>query len=53
MPPPGEIDASRGENTCKAVAAYRQMRGLGRGDQIDEALWRALAENDREPALTA
>jgi lipoprotein-anchoring transpeptidase ErfK/SrfK len=50
---PGEIDASRGENTRKAVAAYRQMRGLGRGKQIDEALWRALAKNDREPVLTA
>src|SRR5215204_1376042 len=49
---PGEIDASRGENTRKAVAAYREMRSLGRGEQIDEKLWRALVENDQEPALT-
>jgi lipoprotein-anchoring transpeptidase ErfK/SrfK len=49
---PGEIDATRGENTRKAVAAYREMRGLGRGEQIDEKLWRALVENDQEPALT-
>jgi lipoprotein-anchoring transpeptidase ErfK/SrfK len=49
---PGEIDASRGENTRKAVAAYREMRGLGRGEQIDERLWQALVENDQEPVLT-
>jgi lipoprotein-anchoring transpeptidase ErfK/SrfK len=48
---PGEVDASRGENTRKAVAAYRQMRGLGRGDQIDQKLWRALTESDQQPAL--
>jgi len=45
-------DASRGENTRKAVVAYREMRGLGRGEQIDEKLWRALVENDQQPALT-
>jgi lipoprotein-anchoring transpeptidase ErfK/SrfK len=49
---PGEIDASRGENTRKAVAAYREMRGLGHGEQIDEKLWRALVEGDQQPALT-
>jgi lipoprotein-anchoring transpeptidase ErfK/SrfK len=49
---PGEIDASRGENTRKAIAAYREMRGLGGGEQIDERLWRALVENDQEPVLT-
>jgi peptidoglycan hydrolase-like protein with peptidoglycan-binding domain len=49
---PGEIDASRGENTRKAVAAYREMRGLGRGDQIDQKLWSALVEADQRPALT-
>jgi hypothetical protein len=48
---PGEIDATRGENTRKAVAAYREMRGLGRGEQIDEKLWRALVQKDQEPAL--
>jgi hypothetical protein len=48
----GEIDGSRGENTRKAVAAYGEMRGLGGGEQIDERLWRALIENDKEPVLT-
>src|SRR3954465_3620293 len=48
---PGEIDASRGENTRKAVAAYREMRGLGRGEQIDAQLWRGLVEGDQQPAL--
>jgi lipoprotein-anchoring transpeptidase ErfK/SrfK len=49
---PGEIDASRGENTRKAIAAYREMRGFGPGEQIDEPLWRALVENDQKPVLT-
>jgi len=48
---PGEIDANRGENTRKAVVAFREMRRLGGGEQIDEWLWRALADNDREAAL--
>ena len=48
---PGEIDANRGENTRKAVIAFREMRGLGGGEQIDERLWRALVDNDREAAL--
>jgi len=48
---PGEIDANRGENTRKAVAAFREMRRLGGGEQIDEWLWRALADTDREAAL--
>ena len=48
---PGEIDANRGENTRKAVIAFREMRGLGGGEQIDERLWRALADNDQEAAL--
>jgi lipoprotein-anchoring transpeptidase ErfK/SrfK len=48
---PGEIDANRGENTRKAMAAFREMRGLGGGEQIDERLWRALVDNDHGPAL--
>jgi lipoprotein-anchoring transpeptidase ErfK/SrfK len=48
---PGEIDANRGENTRKAVAAFREMRNLGSGEQVDETLWRALADKDNEPAL--
>jgi len=48
---PGAIDAKRGENTLKAVAAFRDMRGLGGGEQVDERLWRALADKDNKPAL--
>jgi peptidoglycan hydrolase-like protein with peptidoglycan-binding domain len=48
---PGEIDANRGENTRKAVAAFRDMRSLGGGEQVDDRLWRALADKDNEPAL--
>ena len=39
---PGQIDGARGENTRKAIGAYRQMRGLSGGEQIDAQLWRAL-----------
>src|SRR5262249_3847123 len=49
---PGQIDANRGENTRKAIAAFREMRNLGSGDRIDAALWRALTEADEEPVLT-
>jgi lipoprotein-anchoring transpeptidase ErfK/SrfK len=48
---PGEIDANRGENTRKAVAAFREMQGLSGREQVDERLWRALADKDNEPAL--
>ncbi len=48
---PGEIDGNRGENTRKAVAAFREMRNLGSGQQIDRSLWQALAEADPEPVL--
>lgn len=50
---PGQIDATRGENMRKAVAAFRQMRGLGRGEQVDKEVWRALTENDSAPVLVS
>ena len=48
---PGQIDATRGENTRKAVTAYREMRGLSGGDRVDQTLWRSLTESDSDPAL--
>jgi lipoprotein-anchoring transpeptidase ErfK/SrfK len=48
---PGEIDATFGSNTRKAVAAYRELKGLSRGERIDEALWRSITETDQRPAL--
>ena len=48
---PGQIDGARGENTRKAIGAYRQMRGLSGGEQIDAQLWRALNGSDANPAL--
>jgi lipoprotein-anchoring transpeptidase ErfK/SrfK len=48
---PGQIDAMGGENTRKAVVAYREMQGLPGREKIDEQLWRTLTENDQQPAL--
>jgi lipoprotein-anchoring transpeptidase ErfK/SrfK len=48
---PGQIDGTRGENMRKAITAFREMQGIGRGEQVDEALWRALTEKDAEPVL--
>ncbi len=48
---PGQIDATVDENMGKAVAAFRRMRGLGRGEQVDEEVWRALTEKDSAPVL--
>jgi peptidoglycan hydrolase-like protein with peptidoglycan-binding domain len=48
---PGEIDGTLGENTRKAIAAYAEMKGLESTDQLTEELWRAVTENDTEPAL--
>src|SRR5215510_123841 len=48
---PGQIDANRGENTRKAIAAFREMRGLASGEQIDQQVWHAFTENDHEPTL--
>jgi lipoprotein-anchoring transpeptidase ErfK/SrfK len=48
---PGEIDATFGPNTRKAVSAYREMKDLPRGERVDEALWRSLTQADDRPAL--
>ena len=49
---PGVIDGERGENTRKAIAAFSEMKGLDPTEQINEQLWRVLAEADRDPVLT-
>jgi hypothetical protein len=49
---PGEIDGTFGENSRKAVSAFRQTRGLPPGDQLDEQLWHTLVEENGEPPLT-
>ena len=48
---PGEIDGTLGENTSKALAAYAEMKGLEATEQVTEELWRAVTQNDTEPAL--
>src|ERR1041384_880260 len=48
---PGEIDGTLGENTRKAIAAYAEMKGLEATEQVTEELWRAVTQNDIEPAL--
>jgi lipoprotein-anchoring transpeptidase ErfK/SrfK len=48
---PGQIDATHGENTRKAIVAFREMRDLGAGEQIDQRLWQALVDQDSGPVL--
>jgi peptidoglycan hydrolase-like protein with peptidoglycan-binding domain len=48
---PGEIDGTLGENTRKALAAYAEMKSLEATEQVTEELWRAVTQNDTEPAL--
>ena len=48
---PGVIDGNQGENTRKAIAAFREMKGLEPKEQADEQLWRMLLESDSEAAL--
>src|SRR5262245_6102723 len=48
---PGEIDADLGENTPKAIAAFRELKGLESNDQVDDELWRTLTQAASEPAL--
>jgi lipoprotein-anchoring transpeptidase ErfK/SrfK len=50
---PGQIDGRQGEGTRKAIAAFREMRGMRTGEHLDESLWRDLTGSDSEPALIA
>ncbi|MDP2356885.1 MAG: L,D-transpeptidase [Beijerinckiaceae bacterium] len=39
---PGVVDGFDGDNFRKAVSIFRKVEGLGEGDALDEATWRAL-----------
>ena len=40
---PGEIDGKMGENTRKALRAFRRMHGLQSGERLDQQVWRMRA----------
>lgn len=48
---PGVIDGARGDNTRRAIRAFRRVQGLPEGDQIDAETWDKLADQRRQPAL--
>jgi hypothetical protein len=48
---PGVIDGNLGDNTRKAVEAFREISALEPNNRLDEQLWRMLVEKDSEPAL--
>ena len=47
---PGEIDASGGANTRRAIAAFQRARGLPDSGKLDDATWTAL-NADTAPVL--
>lgn len=49
---PGEIDGLDGSNLRRAVAAYRQAKGLGASETADDALLQALIRDDDRPVTT-
>jgi lipoprotein-anchoring transpeptidase ErfK/SrfK len=49
---PGEIDGMLGENTRKALAAYRAMKGLPEHDEIDAEVWASLVKDTESPIET-
>jgi len=48
---PGVIDGNQGENTRKAIVAFRELKGLESAEQADEQLWRMLTDSDSEAVL--
>ena len=49
---PGEIDGMFGDNTRKALAAYRAMNGLPEKGELDEQLWESLSKDAETPIQT-
>ncbi len=49
---PGEIDGKLGDNTRKAIAAYRLMQGLEAGHEIDPELWSKLSSDSNAPVVS-
>jgi lipoprotein-anchoring transpeptidase ErfK/SrfK len=50
---PGVIDGNFGENTRKAIEAFREISELEPNGHLDEQLWRVLTERDAESVLVA
>jgi peptidoglycan hydrolase-like protein with peptidoglycan-binding domain len=50
---PGEVDGKMGENTRKAVRAFRALHDLRPGERIDEQMWQALTREQGDPVLVA
>ena len=49
---PGEIDGKPGANFSKALSAFAKDRGLEGTDDLNENVWRELANVSTEPPLT-
>jgi lipoprotein-anchoring transpeptidase ErfK/SrfK len=49
---PGEIDGMLGNNTRKALSAYRAMKGMPANDEIDAEVWASLAKDTQSPIQT-
>jgi peptidoglycan hydrolase-like protein with peptidoglycan-binding domain len=49
---PGEIDGKPGANFSKALSAFAKDRGLEQTDDLNENVWRELANVSAEPPLT-
>jgi peptidoglycan hydrolase-like protein with peptidoglycan-binding domain len=49
---PGEVDGIDGENYRKAIAQFRRQEKLGDGDELDEAAWRALSDEEGAGIVT-
>lgn len=49
---PGVIDGLDGENYRKAIAQFRRQENLGEGDDLDESVWRALAQKGDDRIVT-